>query len=171
MFLVLRHPRLLPAFSKAHVAIKGLSHITLPVATHRNAQTRLLTLPAPQVAQSSLQQSLYEKLADTTMEGLLDELQNILDSQGDPSLEVEYHSGVLTLDLGQHGTYVINKQPPNKQIWLSSPVSGPKRFNFDATAQQWVDSRNGQSLEALLNEELTTPLGIECGIDLKTNDL
>ncbi|KAH9176937.1 hypothetical protein EDB89DRAFT_1601379 [Lactarius sanguifluus] len=105
------------------------------------------------------------------MEGLLDELQNILDSQGDPSLEVEYHSGVLTLDLGQHGTYVINKQPPNKQIWLSSPVSGPKRFNFDATVRQWVDSRNGQSLEALLNEELTTPLSVECGINLKANDL
>jgi hypothetical protein len=25
--------------------------------------------------------------------------------------------------MGSHGTYVINKQPPNKQIWLSSPVS------------------------------------------------
>ena len=31
-------------------------------------------------------------------------------------------SGVLTLKLGDKGTYVINKQPPNKQIWLSSPV-------------------------------------------------
>lgn len=30
-------------------------------------------------------------------------------------------SGVLTLSLGPHGTYVINKQPPNKEIWLSSP--------------------------------------------------
>jgi hypothetical protein len=30
-------------------------------------------------------------------------------------------SGVLTLSLGDRGTYVINKQPPNKQIWLSSP--------------------------------------------------
>lgn len=30
-------------------------------------------------------------------------------------------SGVLNLRLGEHGTYVINKQPPNKQIWLSSP--------------------------------------------------
>ncbi len=40
---------------------------------------------------SSLQQSLYEKLADTTMEELLDGLQNILDSHGDPSLEVEYN--------------------------------------------------------------------------------
>ncbi|KAF8273771.1 hypothetical protein EI94DRAFT_1563303, partial [Lactarius quietus] len=113
----------------------------------------------------------YEKVADTTMEELLDELQNILDSHGDHSLEVEYNSGVITLDLGQHGTYVINKQPPNKQIWLSSPVSGPKRFNFDAPTRQWVDSRNGLLLDALLNEELNTSLGVECNIDLKAKDL
>ncbi len=89
----------------------------------------------------------------------------------------------MTLDLGQRGTYVINKQPPNKQIWLSSPVrcvrplsltilyrwihSGPKRFNFDSTTSQWVDSRNGELLETLLNGELNASLGVECGIDLK----
>ncbi len=93
---------------------------------------------------SFLQQSEYDALADAAMEELLDRLQDTLDSHGDSSLEVEYHvrlsshsvclaplfslivpvpqSGVLTLDLGQQGTYVINKQPPNKQIWLSSPV-------------------------------------------------
>ena len=30
--------------------------------------------------------------------------------------------GVLTVKLGQKGTYVINKQTPNRQIWMSSPV-------------------------------------------------
>jgi hypothetical protein len=43
--------RLLPVFSKVHVAIRSRSRITLPVAAHRNTQTRLLTLPAPHVAQ------------------------------------------------------------------------------------------------------------------------
>ncbi|KAI0296591.1 Frataxin-like domain-containing protein [Russula brevipes] len=104
------------------------------------------------------------------MEELLDELQNMLDSNGDSSLEVEYHSGVLTLDLGQRGTYVINKQPPNKQIWLSSPVSGPKRFNFDTATRRWVDGRSGERLEALLNEELKTSLGVECRIALKSKE-
>ena len=28
-------------------------------------------------------------------------------------------------------TQVLNKQGPNRQIWWSSPVSGPKRFYFD----------------------------------------
>lgn len=32
-------------------------------------------------------------------------------------------SGVLTLSLGiSKGTYVLNKQAPNRQLWLSSPV-------------------------------------------------
>lgn len=30
--------------------------------------------------------------------------------------------GVLTVKLGKHGTYVINKQTPNRQMWMSSPV-------------------------------------------------
>lgn len=81
----------------------------------------------------------YHALSDTTMESLVDELENLLDEAGDPTYEVEYHvywslfassciyyltflqSGVITLRLGDNGTYVINKQPPNKQIWLSSP--------------------------------------------------
>ena len=83
---------------------------------------------------------------------------------------------------------MINKQPPNKQIWLSSPVrfvfmdplsftvscrrvhSGPKRFHFDIEQRQWVDSRSGELLEALLNKELNTSLGMECGIDLRSKD-
>ena len=38
--------------------------------------------------------------------------------------------GVLTVKLNEHGTYVVNKQTPNKQIWLSSPVSGPYRYDM-----------------------------------------
>lgn len=77
-------------------------------------------------------------------------------------------SGVLTLKLGDHGTYVVNKQPPNKQIWLSSPFrcdssassdrnltlvgSGPKRF--DAAGSSWVYGRTGETLTGLMRTEL-----------------
>jgi frataxin-like iron-binding protein CyaY len=33
-----------------------------------------------------------------------------------------FQNQVLTLKLGDLGTYVVNKQTPNRQIWLSSPV-------------------------------------------------
>ena len=55
-------------------------------------------------------------------------------------------AGVLTLNLPPHGTYVINKQPPNQQIWISSPLSGPGRFGFvpaDASADAGKGGEGG----------------------------
>jgi frataxin len=76
---------------------------------------------------------------------------------------------------------VINKQPPNKQIWLSSPISGPKRFDWvirgagqhekedseygagdDGEWGRWVYLRDGSSLSELLEKEVgvqATPAG------------
>ncbi|KAJ6604422.1 hypothetical protein DFH09DRAFT_898476 [Mycena vulgaris] len=107
---------------------------------------------------SELSTERYNLYSDTTMDNLLHALENLVDSLGNPTYEVEYHSGVLTLQLGDKGTYVINKQPPNKQIWLSSPFSGPKRYDYDEGNDAWVYSRDGQSLADLLNRELSDAL-------------
>lgn len=73
-----------------------------------------------------------------------------------------------------HGTYVLNKQPVNKQIWISSPLSGPKRYDWvlmkgdgqdqkqesqldaegDLRGGQWVYLRDGSTLTDLLKREL-----------------
>lgn len=45
--------------------------------------------------------------------------------------------GVLSIQLGAAGTYVLNIQSPNRQVWLSSPISGPARFNFDSATRTW----------------------------------
>jgi frataxin len=37
-------------------------------------------------------------------------------------ISLKFKNQVLTLRLGDFGTYVVNKQTPNRQIWLSSPV-------------------------------------------------
>ena len=47
--------------------------------------------------------------------------------------------GVLSIQLGEAGTYVLNIQAPNRQIWLSSPISGPARYNFDSSTRTWCD--------------------------------
>lgn len=82
-----------------------------------------------------------------------------------PSSFCPLQAGVLTLSLPQQGTYVINKQPPNKQIWLSSPLSGPKRYDWvlDGEGQhekegsgegEWVYLRDGSNLTELLRREI-----------------
>ncbi|RXK39717.1 hypothetical protein M231_03072 [Tremella mesenterica] len=52
------------------------------------------------------------------------------------------------------GTWVINKQPPNQQIWMSSPISGPARFGRSPDGS-WVHFRTpGVTLGGLLESEL-----------------
>ena len=40
-----------------------------------------------------------------------------------------------------HGTWVINKQTPNQQVWWSSPLSGPRRYEYDEKRERWVYTR------------------------------
>lgn len=73
-------------------------------------------------------------------------------------------AGVMKIGLLGVGEYVLNKQPPNKQIWLSSPVSGPKRFDYvllsegqndkqDTATGAWVYLRDGTTLDEILQSE------------------
>ncbi|CAE6447935.1 unnamed protein product [Rhizoctonia solani] len=110
--------------------------------------------------QSDITMQEYHRVSDKTMESLLDYLENLLDEYTDLPYEVDYSSGVLTLKLGDKGTYVINKQPPNKQIWLSSPRSGPKRYDLDTTHNEWFYHRDNTTMRSLLEEELSEVFGL-----------
>lgn len=47
---------------------------------------------------------------------------------------------------------MLNKQPPNRQIWLSSPVSGPKRFDWVVLAEDPDPDPDPSSLEKEVDE-------------------
>jgi frataxin len=55
--------------------------------------------------------------------------------------------------------YVLNKQTPNRQIWLSSPISGPSRFEFETGENgynnegRWKQNRTKEDLLELLSKE------------------
>ena len=76
---------------------------------------------------------------------------------------------MLTVSFGAQGTYVINKQTPNQQIWLSSPTSGPKRYDYDTTARAWVYSHDSIPLHTRLTDEITTLLGSPTTIMVPTS--
>ncbi|KAM9811061.1 frataxin, mitochondrial [Neosynchiropus ocellatus] len=102
-----------------------------------------------------LSEAAYEKLADQTLDALADYFEDLMDeSFTGADYDVVFASGVLTVKVGGgHGTYVINKQTPNRQIWLSSPTSGPKRYDW--TGERWVYSHDGVSLHRLLSREFS----------------
>ncbi|XP_020035066.2 frataxin, mitochondrial isoform X1 [Castor canadensis] len=107
---------------------------------------------------SSLDETTYERLAEETLDSLAEFFEDLADKPyTSKDYDVSFGSGVLTIKLGGDlGTYVINKQTPNKQIWLSSPSSGPKRYDW--TGKNWVYSHDGMCLHELLARELTEAL-------------
>lgn len=69
--------------------------------------------------------------------------------------DVSVSSGVLTASF-RFGTYVINQQQAVQQLWLSSPISGPKKFKFNEATREWTDLRDPNScLCNILENELS----------------
>ena len=106
----------------------------------------------------------YHRVADETLETIQDVVEETLEEAG-VDAEVTLASGVLTLSLPPHGTYVINKQTPNQQIWWSSPVSGPRRYEYSGDG--WVLTRDASiKLGDSLREEFQELLDLELELEV-----
>lgn len=111
------------------------------------------------IVQAEITENEYHKLADETLDFLQEKLEVFVEDMDIDGGDVEHAQGVLTVKLGSHGTYVINKQTPNRQIWLSSPLTGP--FRYDYHEGSWVYHRDGRELLSQLQQELKQLLGSE----------
>ncbi|KAI9723234.1 MAG: hypothetical protein M1812_001116 [Candelaria pacifica] len=113
----------------------------------------------------------YHRVSDNFMDELVRKLEALQEERED--VDVEFSAGVLTVSFPPAGTYVINKQPPNKQIWLSSPISGPKRYDWVVLGESmhqkegggvggdWVYLRDQSTLSDVIRKELGVTVGPE----------
>lgn len=101
----------------------------------------------------------FSEQAGETLEALSESLTEACDAL--EAFDAEFSQGVLTVRLGASGTYVMNTQTPNRQIWLSSPVSGPYRYYYDADSSEWLCTRDHHRLHDLLAGELRDLHGVE----------
>jgi frataxin len=113
---------------------------------------RLRTVLPSRRLSSLLTLNDYHHLSDHALEEIADRIDGIAN-------DVTLSDGVVTIHT-QHGTWVVNKQAPNLQIWLSSPISGPARFNYDIENKQWVHARDIKiKLRELLEQEMKEATG------------
>ena len=88
---------------------------------------------------------LVDKSLTNIFESIVDKNYNFIE-------DLDLSNGILKIDLKNNKAYIINIQKNNKQIWLSSPFSGPKRFEY--INNEWVDIHNNKiKLYELLNSE------------------
>lgn len=165
---------LLPKAVPAAVAgVRSLSS-SLPTKniTPDNSEVEHKETIKPIQTPAKLTDSEYHVVADEYLERLLRHLEELADDIQD--VDVEYSAGVMSLAFKDVGTYVINKQPPNKQIWLSSPKSGPKRYDYvvlgdsfqdkqDTAAGDWIYIRDGTTLSQLFIDEIGVDIRMPTG--------
>lgn len=101
-------------------------------------------------------------IADETLQSIYDQLEENLPDH----LESDLDSGVLTIKLETEQEYVINRHLPNRQIWMSSPLSGGTHFDYNEKSGKWLSSRNREIfLKALLASEISQLTGVSFYFD------
>ncbi len=102
----------------------------------------------------------FQARAETTITLIAERLEDQLD---DADIDVE--DGVLTIELDDGGTFVLNRHAPLQQLWLSSPVSGAWHFAYDGAAEAWASTRGEERLEAVLSADLRKSSGQPVELD------
>ncbi|GAB7350194.1 hypothetical protein MBLNU459_g0855t2 [Dothideomycetes sp. NU459] len=164
--LAVAQPR---CFSAAAAHFKGLSPDSEDPQPKESQPIEHVREPTP------LEDEEYHERAEQYLDEIVARVEELQENKED--LELDYSAGVLNIVFPPNGTYVLNKQPPNKQIWLSSPITGPKRFDWvvmgesmqhkeESGVGEWIYLRDGTSLTSLLRKEL----GITVGETYHTGD-
>jgi CyaY protein len=94
-----------------------------------------------------VQDSEFAIKVEKILDGIVQDIEE-QDPEGD--IDLDLNDGILTLTTDQ-GTFVVNKQSAAKEIWLSSPISGP--YHFVYSKDSW-SSRKGADLFEVLSGEL-----------------
>jgi frataxin len=103
----------------------------------------------------TLDESRFTTLAEEMLEQVADTMDDLVGDQ----VDVDLHGGILTLSLPGGGQYVLNKHAPNRELWLSSPVSGAWHFAY--ADGDWISTREPRAvLDRLLADELSARLGV-----------
>ena len=68
------------------------------------------------------------------------------------ALEVDLESGILTVTCPDDSRVIVNRQTPNREIWVAARSGG---FHFTWREGEWRDTRSGEELFASLSRILS----------------
>ncbi len=78
------------------------------------------------------------------------------------ALEVDLEGGVLTVGCPDASRIIVNRQTPNREIWIAARSGG---FHFALRDRAWRDTRSGDELFASLARIIASQAGEEVVFD------
>ena len=90
-----------------------------------------------------LQESEFHQRVDAVIEAIESGLETAA-----ADIDSEINGGILTLEFANRSKVIVNRQTPNREIWVAAK-SGGFHFRFDGAV--WRDTRTNEPLESLLS--------------------
>ena len=76
--------------------------------------------------------------------------------EANDALDVDLESGILTVECPDGTKVIVNRQTPNREIWVAARSGG---FHFVLREGRWVDTRSGDELFASLTRVIAQQSG------------
>ena len=77
--------------------------------------------------------------------------------ENEEGLDVDLESGILTITCPDDTRVIVNRQTPNREIWVAARSGG---FHFTWRDGQWRDTRSGDELFACLARIIESQAGV-----------
>jgi iron donor protein CyaY len=104
-----------------------------------------------------LDENDFRKRADTALESLK---KSLMQAEESSDIEVEDQSGALHVSFEDRSKFVISPNAPVRQIWISALATSFK-LDWSETAQDFILSKTGEKLKALVARLINQQLGEE----------
>ena len=78
--------------------------------------------------------------------------------EGEDALDIDLESGILTLTCADGSRVIVNRQTPNREIWVAARSGG---FHFAWRDGAWRDTRSGDELFASLARVIESQSGVK----------
>jgi len=92
------------------------------------------------------------------VEAILARIESSLEEED--SLDAQVEGGVLTIECGDASRVIVNRQTPNREIWVAARSGG---FHFVLRDGLWRDTRSGDELF----DSLARILRAQCGVEAR----
>jgi len=78
------------------------------------------------------------------------------------ALDVDLESGILTVTCADGTRIIVNRQTPNREIWVAARSGG---FHFAHRDGTWRDTRSGDELFASLARIIASQAGVRIAFE------
>jgi CyaY protein len=89
------------------------------------------------------------------VDAVLDRVERSIENE--PGLDVDLEAGILTVTLSDATRVIVNRQTPNREIWVAARSGG---FHFAWREGEWRDTRSAEELFASLARVIESQGGV-----------